>query len=469
MLYTGLLYFELYYSLYHGLDKDLVVKTQEVSNAISSYMDGLESNWRAFTFASSRVIRQEGTYPGQEKVAEIESLWLKRYKKLGLEHDYISIVSMNGETIVTSSNMDAELTSYFLKGVGLPQEKAVSYRNIDFGNYKLRVVSIPYYYKNKQAFLEIGASRKPIFNILYGRIFFASIAIPFILVFAGFIGSAITKRILKPVLDVTNIARNITHKDLSGRVVTEQVDEELKYLVDAFNEMISRLDKSFHYVAQFSSDVAHELKTPLTIIRGESELSLMKECDNKEYKRVIEITLDETERMFKVIEDLLLLSRLDYQPQAFRFEVIDFSEFIREIFEQAKKLAAKKNILVQLYSPPKSMYLNADKLHLRRLFLNLLNNAIKFTPSEGSITIRLDHETKEHKVSISDTGMGIKPEHLDEIFNRFFHVEQSAQTEESGTGLGLSIAYAIAKIHRGDITVFSQYGKGSTFIVTLPI
>jgi len=470
LLYTGILYFELHYSLYHDMDKDLVVKAQEVSNAINSYMDALESNWRAFTFAANRVIRLEGSYPSEGKVTDISNLWSKTYQELDLEHDYICLMSTNGETLVTSRNVDKELISYFLKGIAAPKEKAVFYRDIDFKKHSLRVVSIPYYYKNKQATLEIGVSKKPIFTILYGRIFFALVTIPFILIFASFLGSVITERILKPVMDVTNIARNITYKDLTVRVGTQHVDEELKYLVDAFNEMISRLDKSFRYIAEFSSNVAHELKTPLTIIRGESELSLMKECDNEEYKRVIEVTLDETLRMFRVIEDLLLLSRLEYQPAAFKFEPVDFSGFIKEIFEQAKKLAAKKNILVQLHIPDKPVYLNADKLHLRRLFLNLVNNAVKFTLSGGAITIVVNTEDKLLKVSVSDTGVGIKPEDLDKIFDRFFHTDYNGQKEEGdGTGLGLSIAQSIAKIHKGNIAVVSQPGKGSTFTVTLPL
>jgi heavy metal sensor kinase len=470
VLYTSILYFELYYSLYHDMDKDLVVKAQEISSAINSYMDALESNWRAFPFASNQVIRLEGSYTGQNKVSDIHNSWLKRYQELDLERNYINLVNANGESVVASSNMDEELISYFLKSLGSSGGSAVSYKSLDIGKHKLRMVTVPYYYKNRPAFLQVGASRKPIFNILYGRIFFALITIPFILIFASFLGGALTGRILKPVMDVTNTARNITFKDLSVRVSAEDVDEELKYLVDAFNEMISRLDKSFRYIAEFSSNVAHELKTPLTIIRGESELSLMKERDAAEYKRVIGLTLDETERMFRVVEDLLLLSRLEYQPSAFKFEKIDFLEFIGEIFEQAKKLASKKNIVVQLHAPPQPMRLSCDKLHLRRLFLNLVNNAVKFTPAGGAITIAIEPGAKELRVSVSDTGQGIKPEDINRIFNRFFHIDRGGQKGEGeGTGLGLSIAQSIAKIHRGDIVAASQPGKGSVFTVILPL
>jgi signal transduction histidine kinase len=269
-------------------------------------------------------------------------------------------------------------------------------------------------------------------------------------------------------MEMTRVASNITHKDLSVRMKVQRGEEELKYLVNAFNEMISRLDRSFRYIAEFSSNVAHELKTPLTIIRGESELALMQERDPKEYQRVVKVTLEETEGMLKIVEDLLLLSRLEYQPSAFNFERFDFSVFIREVFEQAQKMAAPKNISVKLTGVDKPVIIKADSLHLRRMFLNLLSNAVKFTHLGGDIAIKVQTDVKKLNVSVSDTGTGISPEVIDKIFNRFFHMDSPDQPG-SGTGLGLSIAQSIARIHQGDISVKSQLQKGTTFTVTLPL
>ncbi len=195
----------------------------------------------------------------------------------------------------------------------------------------------------------------------------------------------------------------------------------------------------------------------------------MQERDIQEYKRVVEVNLREAGHMFKIVEDLLLLSRLEHQPEAFKFEQIDFSDFLTEIFAQAKKLALAKNINLELNLPDKQVTILADWLHLRRLFINLLNNAVKFTPPGGRITIAAKLKAKELAVSVSDTGIGITPKDIGKIFDRFFHIDPSGYASQGSSGLGLSIAQSIAKIHHGDISVKSQPQKGSTFTVTLPV
>ena len=151
--------------------------------------------------------------------------------------------------------------------------------------------------------------------------------------FGGFFGRVFASRILRPIVEITKTAKKITHEDLHSRVEAKHVDEEMKYLVDAFNDMISRLEQSFRYIAEFSSHVAHDLKTPLAIIRGESDIALRKDRTPEEYKRAIMVVLGESERMLRVIEDLLLLTRLDYRPEIFKFERINLAEFLWEISE----------------------------------------------------------------------------------------------------------------------------------------
>ena len=473
MFYTAINYYNLRYALYRDIDNDILVKAQEVSSAINSYMEVLGNDQRGFDYAVKRVIRLEGVHPNQEKAQEVERAWLEKRVKQNLIDAYINLVSFdNGETVVNSPNMDQQMAQNFQREISGTRKKALAYSDVDFGNYQLRVVNIPFYYNYKKKFvylIQIGVSRKPIFHILYGRLIFAALTIPLILLIASFLGVVITDRVLKPIMDLTRVARNITHKDLSVRVRSGRGEEELKYLVNAFNEMISRLDQSFRYIAEFSSNVAHELKTPLTIIRGESELALMQERDNKEYQRVIKVNLEETAGMLKIVDDLLLLSKLEYQPKAFNFEPLDFGVFIEEIFEQAKKMAAPKNISVKLNQQDKPMIIHADAPHLRRMFLNLLNNAVKFSRLGGDIDIKVQAEGKELQVTISDAGIGISPQNLEKIFDRFFHIDHPGPGSESGTGLGLSIARSIARIHRGDITVKSQPQKGSAFTVTLPL
>lgn len=471
VFYTGLLYLGQYYALYRDLDRELAIKAQEVASAITAYLPVLEDDQRAFRFSANMVLRQEVVYLNQEKMNEAKKRWLVMREKLNIHNNYIVLSSASGEVIASSQNVDTQLLPYLLKDVAGLARKPVNYRDIYFGKQRLRLIAIPYYYKNKRIYLvQMGAFLDPLMNILYDRMFFALLAIPVVLLFASFLGGAMTERVLKPVMEVTNIAKNITYKDLSSRVKIKQVDEELRYLVDAFNEMISRLDNSFRYIEEFSSNVAHELKTPLTIISGESDLALMQERDILEYKRVIEVNLREARHMLKIVDDLLLLSKLEHQPDAFNFEEMDLSLLLMEIFEQAKKLALSKNINVHLELVDTPIIIIADGAHLRRLFLNLLNNAVKFTPVGGRITIAVKVELKRVIVSVSDTGIGIAPENINKIFDRFFHVESgSGKLDEDSSGLGLSIAQSIAKIHHADLSVESQLQKGSTFFVSLPL
>jgi heavy metal sensor kinase len=469
IFYTGILFFGQRFALYRDLDRELSIKAQEVINAINSFLPVLENDQRAFRVAADAVIRQEGVNSKLEEVAGYQKQWSVIREKLNIQNDYVVLASSEGNVITNSSNLDKKLLEYFLKNISESGKKTVSYQDVNSGAYRLRLITIPYYYKNKRMyFIEIGTSRVPMGRILFGSSLFALFTIPFILIFTSFLGGLITERILKPVKEVTSIAKNITIKDLSARVKIENVDEELSYLVDAFNEMISRLDNSFRYIDEFSSNVAHELKTPLTIISGESELALMQERDIEEYKRVIDVNLREAGQLIKIVEDLLLLSKLEYQPEAFKFEQIDLLVFLEEIFEQAKKLALPKNISVSLELPDKPVSILADWLHLRRIFINLLNNAVKFSAQESKIIISAKLEGKKVSVSVSDTGIGIAPENITKIFRRLFRIDYVGSVDKGGSGLGLSIARSIARIHHGDISVSSQLGKGSIFIVTLP-
>jgi len=301
------------------------------------------------------------------------------------------------------------------------------------------------------------------------KLFYILIPIPLTLLFGYYIGRLIIIRILKPIKKMTDTVKNITHEDLSLRVKAENVDEELGRLIEAFNDMVSRLGESFEYITDSSSYIAHELKTPIAIIRGESEFALKKERDKEEYKRVISVSLEETKRMLKIIEDLLLLTKMNYQPDVLKFERIDLTQFIHIIYEQAKMLASKKNITVNINIPEETGMVNADELHLRRLFLNLIDNAIKFTPASGSITINLRYEDQKAAVSIIDTGIGIGEENVPKLFDKFFRIDTTIKDASPSSGLGLSIAQSIAELHNGEISVTSRVGQGTNFTVSLPI
>jgi signal transduction histidine kinase len=241
---------------------------------------------------------------------------------------------------------------------------------------------------------------------------------------------------------------------------------EMNLLMDSFNDMIFRLERSFKHIEQFSSHMAHEIKTPLTIMKGESELVLMQERQTREYERVLRVNLDEIEKMLQIVEDLLLLSRMDYQPECFHLGEIHLVPYLEEIHEQLKILTKDKEVQVLFDLPQEqNIVIRGDVLHLRRLFFNLIDNALKFTPAPGEVRVKLEKHQTMAAVSIQDTGIGIKEDDLQKIFDRFYRVESAYP----GSGLGLSIVSAIVKAHNGTINVQSRMREGTTFIVELPL
>lgn len=287
--------------------------------------------------------------------------------------------------------------------------------------------------------------------------------------FLGYLMSQISiGKIIKPIKEVAKAAESITHEDLSRRVKVDNASEETQFLVKAFNDMISRLEAAFAYITESSSYIAHELKTPLAIMRGEAEVALKKERDKEEYKKVIIGSLEETMRMFKIIEDLLLLTRVNYRSNDLQLQPLDLSQFVLVLFEKAKILAAGKNIMVNVQVSETTALVNADEPTLRRLFLNLIDNAIKYTPQNGKIDILAHFETDRIRISIADTGIGIEQRNLSRLFDKFFRIAEKTKDIAPSSGLGLSIAQSIAKLHQGEIMVFSQIGKGTVFTVDLP-
>ena len=472
IIYSSALYFSLYFTLYREFDDELKTKAQQIDNTIRSYLQVIGQGDEDFVFSIRRVITLEGEHPDKSRIEELESEWIKKVDRLGLRENYIIFLDSKGKSIVRSKNLSSEFLTVFSKKIKVNQQEAI-FKEIKFKNRHLRIVSIPFSYNGLEKYIiQIGASVKPIIILLHNRLIFITVSIPAILIISMFIGRIFAVRILRPVKEVIATAENITHQNLDSRVETGHVDEEMKYLVDAFNKMISRLEQAFKYIAEFSQHVAHELKTPLAIIRGESEVTLRKVRSPEEYKQVLENNLIEVERILRTVEDLLLLTQLDYQRpevKVFKYQQFDLVPFLKEIYEQSKMLASPKNIGIDIDMPEGPINIFGDRVHLRRLFFNLIHNAIKFNSVNGRIDIKAKSQDKKVVVSISDIGIGIKKEDLSKIFDKFFHVDRTGQENDPGNGLGLSIAQSIAKIHNGDIRVKSELKKGSIFTVTLPL
>jgi signal transduction histidine kinase len=246
------------------------------------------------------------------------------------------------------------------------------------------------------------------------------------------------------------------------------VNDEIGRLISTFNEMIARLSQSFDQIKQFSIDASHELRTPLTIMRGEVELSLRSTKDPEEYRRVLVSNLEELLRLSSIVDGLLTMSKADFNQQDIQFGEVHLKDLLAELYEDGKIIAMKKNVGVELRKN-EDVVIMGDRLRLHQLLLNLLDNAIKYTPENGHVSMASERQNGFIKVRVADSGVGIPRDQLQKIFDRFYRVDRARSREMGGSGLGLAIAKWIAELHRGHIDVESEVGKGSTFTVFLPL
>jgi len=355
------------------------------------------------------------------------------------------------------------------------------------GNTPLRIVTVPVADKDHtMRIVQVASSLEDVEDALNTLLLILTITVPSVLIMASVGGQFLAHKALKPVDQITRTARMITSQNLNQRIPPPKVKDEISRLVETFNDMITRLDQSFCQIKQFSSDASHELKTPLTILRGEVEVTLRKERTSPEYQQILRSNLEEIDRMTQIVEDLLLLSRADNGEIQLTPKEINLSEIVREIVPHAHILAKSKHLHIHTLLPEDQVYVLGDRLRIRELFLNLLENAVKYTEEGGKITI---HLTRNHvpstaqdngnglepgkmglaEITVTDTGIGIAKQDQERIFDRFFRVDKARSREQGGSGLGLSICKWIVDAHRGKISVESELGKGSSFIVLLPL
>ena len=280
------------------------------------------------------------------------------------------------------------------------------------------------------------------------------LGLPLMLLLAGVGGAFLAGRALSPIDHMATAAERITGSDLSGRMGPQR-SEELTRLAAAFDRMLERLDRAFQRERRFVSDVSHELRTPLTALRGRIEVTLTRPRSRPEYEDTLRGLEIEVARLTRLSEDLLLLARFDRGVLTPRRERVDLSELLATVADQVRPLAgARRQALDEDIEP--GLFLQADPDQLHRLFFNLLDNAVKFTGDGGRIGLTARRDGVATTVAVSDTGVGIGPEHLGSIFDRFYRAEESRARSTGGHGLGLAIASEIARAHGGTVSASSR-------------
>jgi heavy metal sensor kinase len=293
------------------------------------------------------------------------------------------------------------------------------------------------------------------------------VSFPLLLFIISALGYALMKKAFSPVHKIVTLTKSITAQDLSHRIEHVHSNDEIGELADTLNDMISRLELSFKQIRQFSGDVSHELKTPLTALKGEIEVALGKSRNEEEYKNILKSLLEEAGKLEKIIGDLLFLSKMDARSVQLSFAMISLDDIFIETFEEIQSFAREKKVSLSLKKVEETKIKGEEGL-LRRMLTNLILNAIQFTPPGGDVQLSVTKNSDTAIFAISDTGIGIPNEAMPHIFDRFYRVDPSRSHVTGGSGLGLAIVQKIVEIHGGNITVQSTIGHGTTFQVSLP-
>jgi heavy metal sensor kinase len=292
-------------------------------------------------------------------------------------------------------------------------------------------------------------------------------ALPLLLLVAGAGGFLLAGRSLRPLERMKEQARRITGESLHTRLAIGRSPEELAVLADTFNELLARLDASFETMRRFVADASHELRTPLAVIRGEADVALANDRPAGEYRTSLAVVQDEAKRLSRLVDDLLKLARADAGHVKLQAAEFYLNDLLDECCRSVEALAAAKQIAVECYAEGDTPF-HGDEELLRRLVFNLVDNAIRYTPSGGRVSVRLDDAGAALRIVVADTGVGIPAETLPHIFERFYRGDGARSRNEGGFGLGLAIVQWIAEAHRGSVKVDSGPGAGSVFTVALP-
>lgn len=293
------------------------------------------------------------------------------------------------------------------------------------------------------------------------------ILFPITVIVTGMMGTFLAKVTLHPVDSMIKTIHQITAENMKLKIAIPDTKDEIQKLAETFNNMLRRLESAFVTQRQLFEDLSHELKTPLTILKGEFEVVLKKIRSQQEYESSLRSSLEEINRLSRLAENLLLLARFDSSGVWLDKKRLDLNQLIKTIINNIRGLVELKEINI-VFSPKGEIALNGDESQLKTLFLNIIDNAVKYTPQKGSVEISTEtNNSSSAKVLIRDTGIGIPEGQIGRIFDRFYRVDGSRNS--AGFGLGLSIAKSIAESHGGKIEVGSEPGKGTTFTVLLPL
>jgi heavy metal sensor kinase len=378
---------------------------------------------------------------------------------------YVQLIDSAGNPLAASANLSGAT-------IAIPSPVLADARARGFSNASvngLRVTVVPL---SSDQTLGYAAVAEPLSVIADGlselrRDLFAGVLLVLLLASAG--GYFLARKSLAPVASMNIQTQRISAENLSARLDVTNPRDELGHLATTINDLLTRLENAFKEQQRFIADASHELRTPLAVLRGETEVALGKERTVEEYQQSLSLIQDEAERLSRIVEDLFILARQPINTRAaLNKERVSLNDAVRDCARAAQVLAFRKGVRLKLESDSPSIALNGDEDLIKRMLLNLLDNAVKYTPAGGEISLALVRQNGNAEIVVRDTGIGIPAEAQPRVFDRFYRVDKARARTMGGAGLGLSIAQWIVEVHGGSINLASTPGHGSTFTIVLP-
>lgn len=343
----------------------------------------------------------------------------------------------------------------------------LDWQGMDWGSPKGNLFRILQENGPRETLIQVGMDRSPEMELLehYRQ------AIGIILVLSLIVSSAtgywIAQNGIRPIREITQTAGRIRPDHLSERIRPEGLPLELLELSGTFNAMLDRLEKSFERLSRFSADIAHELRTPLNNLQGEFEVALQKPRSPREYQEVLSSGLEETVRVNRMVESLLFLARAENPQSQINRETLDLDRELQMVMEFYEPTAGESAITLKRKGFP-GLSLKANRPLFQRMVGNLIENALRFTPSGGLIELRVQTSGTHLIIEIADNGCGIEENHLPHLFDRFFRIDPVRGNAGGNTGLGLAIVKSIVELHGGTVGVQSKPGQGTVFSLVFP-
>jgi heavy metal sensor kinase len=410
-------------------------------------------------------VNRFSTLLASEGVEAVKSVALVEAKAAGEKKVFFRFLSLDGQ-VFSSSNMvywkNIPVTEKAIRELlhkGRPMLETLTIQD------RPDQVRILYAMINPNIILQVGLVMESYSRFLAAFKGIFIITMSFLILVAAGMGWFMAKRAVSGVEAVTRTARKISGGSLEERVLIKGQGDEIDQLAQTFNQMLDRIQTLVTEIKEMTDHIAHDLRSPLTRIRGHAEVTLTTAKSLSEYETMAADTIEECDRLLDMINTMLLISKTESGVDAMVMEEIDLSDLVQEACELFSPTAEDKGLSLNC-DVAKGGRLKGDTRMIQRLISNLLDNAIKYTPTGGSVTVSLEKQEENLVIEVRDTGIGIPPDDLPRIFERFYRCDRSRSLE--GIGLGLSLARAIARAHGGDMIVLSQPNAGSTFKVVLP-